>query len=189
MNKAEVSENNKISYYFSTHFATIDISLANQNKFSSFLSNFVFFSISLVSPTPIEIYSAIFSLNTNINPKLDIPSYFLKVAANVLLHFLAFFIHHVFISGIFPDNLKIVKVLSVFKAGSKTGVNNYRPISLLTCLFKLLEKLILKRITSFLDKHEVIYPNQYGFRKKCYTSHAFFDTLSSCSDAISAKKI
>ena len=77
------------------------------------------------------------------------PAYFLKVAANVFSPFLAFFIHHVFISGSFPENLKIAKVLPVFKAGSKSDVNNYRPISILLCLSKLLEKLILKRITSF----------------------------------------
>ena len=57
------------------------------------------------------------------------------------------------------------------------------------CLPKLNKKLILKRITSFLDKHEVNQPNQLGFRKKHSTIHALFYTLFSCYDAINEKKI
>ena len=56
------------------------------------------------------------------------------------------------------------------------------------CLSKLIEKLILKHITSFLDKHEVIQFHQFGFRKKHSSIHALLDTLSSCYDAINEKK-
>ena len=59
---------------------------------------------------------------------------------------------------------------------------------MLPCLSKLIEKLILKRITSFLDKHEVIQPHQFGFRKKHSTIYALLDTLSSCYDGINEKK-
>ena len=129
----------------------------------------------------------IFLLKTKLNPELGIPSYLLKVAANILSPFLALLFYHVFSSGIFPDSLKIAKVVPVFKAGSKTDVNNYRPISILPCLSKLIEELILKCITSFLDKHEVIQPHQFGSRKKHSTIHALLDTLSSCYDAMNEK--
>ena len=133
-------------------------------------------------------YDTIFSFNTNLTQELDIPSYFLKVSANILSSFLALLFHHVFSSGIFSDSFKIAEVFPVFKAGSKTDVNNYRTISTLPCLSKLIENLILKRITSFLDKHKVIQSHQFGFRKKHSTIHALLDTLSRCYDAINEKK-
>ena len=171
LNEVEVFQNDKICDYFNKQFATIGINLANQiktdlNKFKSFLSNRVSSSAAFDSPTATEIYNTIFSLKTKLNPELDILLYFLKIAANILSPFLALLFHHVFSSGIFLESLKTVKVLPVFKVGSKTDINNYRLISILPCLSKLIEKLILKCITSCLDKHEVIQPHQFGFHKK-----------------------
>ena len=141
LSEVEVFQNDKICHYFNKHFATIGITLANQiktdqNKFKSFLSNRVSSSAAFVSPTATEIYNTVFSLKAKLNSELDIPSYFLKIAANILSPFLALLFHHVSSSGIFPDSLKIAKVLPVFKAGSKTDVNNYRPISILPTKFK-----------------------------------------------------
>ena len=69
----------------------------------------------------------------------------------------------------------MTKVVPVLIKGLKTDVNNYCPISVLLCLSKLPEKLVIKYITSFLDKHEVIHPNHYGFCKKHSISHVFLD--------------
>ena len=120
LNEVEVFQNDKICHYFNKHFATVDINLANQiktdqNKFKSFLSNRVSSSAAFVSPTATEIYDTIFSLKT----KLDIPSDFLKVAANTLSLFLALLFHHVFSSGIFPDSLKIAKIAQFLKRDQK----------------------------------------------------------------------
>ena len=51
-----------------------------------------------------------------------------------------------FVSGIFPDALKIAHIAPVFKSGDKNDVKNYRPISLLPTLSKILEKLMLNSI-------------------------------------------
>ena len=51
----------------------------------------------------------------------------------------------------FPDRMKIAKVISVYKAGAKTDVNNYCPISVQQCLSKVFKKLLLKRLNSFLN--------------------------------------
>ena len=193
LNEVEVFQNNKICHYFNKHFATVGINLANQiktdqNKFKSFLSNRVSSSTAFVSPTATKIYNTIFLLKIKLNPELDIPSYFLKVAANILSSFLALLFHHIVSSGIFPYSLKIAKFVPVFKAGSKTNINNYRRISILPCLSKLSEKLISERITSFLDEHEVIQLYQFGFRKKYSTIHTLLDAMSNCYDAINEKK-
>ena len=68
--------------------------------------------------------------------------------------------------GVVPDALKIAQITPVYKAGDCSCINNYRPISVLTALSKILEKIVSKRVTSFLDKHSVISNNQFGFRRR-----------------------
>ena len=54
-------------------------------------------------------------------------------------------------------------------------VNNYRPISLLSVFSKIIEKVMIVRLTTYLELHEIIYPNQFGFRQGYSTS---FDTVN-----------
>ena len=68
------------------------------------------------------------------------------------------------------------------KSGCKSTLTNYRPISLLPCLAKVLEKVILGRFTSFLNKHDIIHPSQYGFRSGHSTIHAVQDLITTCYD-------
>ena len=78
-------------------------------------------------------------------------------------------------SGIFPTKLKIAKVIPIFKAGDATAPSNYRPISLLSIFNKIFEKLIYKRLNSYLISKEIISESQYGFREKHSTEHAILD--------------
>ena len=65
----------------------------------------------------------------------------------------------------FPNDCKIAKLKPLFKRGSKTDPKNYRPISLLPLISKIIEKIIHDQTQSFLDKNNVIYRYQSGFRK------------------------
>ena len=65
--------------------------------------------------------------------------------------------------GIFPSVLKIAKVVPVFKKDSKLDYSNYRQISLLSNIEKILEKLMYKRPHTFLDNNNIIYYLQFGF--------------------------
>ena len=76
--------------------------------------------------------------------------------------------------GIFQNNMKTAEVVPLHKGGSRQEKNNYRPISLLITISKLLEKLVYKRVYDFLDSTNQLYRSQYGFRAK-----------HSCSQAIS----
>ena len=68
-------------------------------------------------------------------------------------------------TGIHPDLLKIAKAIPNFKKGSKLETCNYRPISLLSNLNKILEKLMFNRVYKFLEDNRCIYNLQFGFRK------------------------
>ena len=75
-------------------------------------------------------------------------------------------------SGVFPDVLKLARVIPLYKSDSRSDIGNYRPISLLPVFSKIFEKLIHSRLLSFLDKHNVLFEKQFGFRKRHSTIHA-----------------
>ena len=74
--------------------------------------------------------------------------------------------------------MKEAKTIYVFKTGDKLLMSNYRPISILSSFPKIFEKCIYKRLFSFFDKHEVLSPNQYGFRPGFNTTQAISDIVT-----------
>lgn len=76
--------------------------------------------------------------------------------------------------GIVPDELKIARVVPIVKSGDKALFSNYRPISVLPCFSRFLERIIYNRITNCLNDLDVLCDNQYGFRKNRSPSLARF---------------
>ena len=76
----------------------------------------------------------------------SIPIQFLKIVADIVAIPLCRIINYSFTQGIFPDMLKIAKVIALFKAGSTEELNNYRPISLLPVFDKIIEKLMHRQL-------------------------------------------
>ena len=87
-------------------------------------------------------------------------------------------------TGVHPDLLKIAKTIPIFKKGSKLNTRNYRPISLLSNLNKILEKLMFNRIYKFLEQHKCIYDRQFGFRKKHSTNQALIKITETIRKAL-----
>ena len=77
-----------------------------------------------------------------------------------------------FTSGVFPSTLQLAKVIAVHKKDSKVVFSNYRPISLLSNLDKILEKLMYTRIVKFFNNNNLFYLLQLGFRQNYSTTHA-----------------
>ena len=80
-----------------------------------------------------------------------------------------------FSKGVFPDHMKLAMVTPTYKGKCKLKVSNYRPVSVLPILSKVLEKLMFNRLVNFLEKSEIKYEYQYGFQKSKSTIHAVFD--------------
>ena len=66
-------------------------------------------------------------------------------------------------------------------------MGNYRPISILTCFSKILEKLIHQQMSKLLEKHNVLLPTQYAFQKNTSTTHALLDAVSNIFDQLNSK--
>ena len=74
-------------------------------------------------------------------------------------------------SLVFPSVLKFAKVVPVFQKDSKLDYSNYRPISLLSNIETILEKLMYERLYTFLNNNNIVYDLQFGFRQRYSTSH------------------
>ena len=75
--------------------------------------------------------------------------------------------------SIFPSDCKIAKLKALFKKGSVTDPKNYRPISLLSLVSKIIEKVIHDQTQSFLDKNNIIYRYQPGLESFSPLNHVY----------------
>ena len=109
-----------------------------------------------------ELANIISSLNSNKTSGPNrIPYRILFLLKNEISKELADLFNLSFMIGVFPSVLKTAKVVPIFKKDSRLDYSNYRPISLLPNIEKILEKLLYKRLYTFLNKNNVIYDDDY----------------------------
>ncbi len=89
-----------------------------------------------------------------------------------------------FVSGNYPDQLTIAKVIPLYKKCESHITKNYRPISLLSILNKIIEKLVHKYLYQFLPKYEILYKFQFGFRKDHSTSLSNIEIVENIREEI-----
>ena len=92
-----------------------------------------------------------------------------------------------FKNGVFPDKMKTAKIIPIFKSGDREDCTNYRPISLLPQISKILEKLFNRRLSEFLEKYKVISPTQYGFRENMSTCFALTELVDEITASLDQK--
>ena len=90
--------------------------------------------------------------------------------------------------GIFPESLKIAKVIPIFKQGSRSSCNNYRPISVLSALSKIFERCILNQLTFYFTTENLLVSNQYGFRSGNTTTDCLVDLVDEVTRALDEGK-
>ena len=69
-------------------------------------------------------------------------------------------------TGVFPDRMKLAEVIPLYKSKALDYLVNYWPISLLIAISKILKKLMYIRVVKFINKNEILFKRQYGFRSK-----------------------
>ena len=135
-----------------------------------------------------EILDIINSLENKSTGPSSIPLKLLSLIPDLIILPLAYIINMSFITGEYPNLLKIVKVIPIHKGGSTQDVNNYRPISLLSIFDKIIEKLMHKRLYKFLMEHNILYQNQFGFRKNNSTVYALAQITETIKVSIDNRK-
>ena len=89
--------------------------------------------------------------------------------------------------GVFPNALKIAKVVPIFKNGDLKCVTNYRPISVLPAFSKITEKVVYKRLHKYISDNSILHQNQFGFREKLSTSMVLLELIDKLSEAVDDK--
>ena len=191
-----ITEQKTITTEFNKYFCSVGENLAskirdiNINDHKRYLQNPLQKSLYLSNITISEIILEINNLEQNKSPGHDeFTAKFLKISHEIIAPILCDIFNLSINKGEYPDMLKIAKVLPIFKNGSKTSVSNYRPISVLSCINKIFEKLLAKRIYSFLEKNHILYEFQYGFRKGHSTNHALIEITDRIKLAIEDKEL
>ncbi len=91
-------------------------------------------------------------------------------------------------NGVFPSKLKLCRVVPIFKAGNNMECDNYRPISLLSSVSKILEKIVAGKLVHHLTTNDLLYVHQYGFLPKKSTEHNFLHVVNYISQALNDGK-
>ena len=92
-------------------------------------------------------------------------------------------------SGVVPQEMKIVRVIPLFKSGDKSLFTNYRPVSVLPVFSKFLERIVYNRLINFLNKYDILSQNQYGFRKNYSTAYTLIQLYDKISNALDNKRV
>ena len=87
-------------------------------------------------------------------------------------------------SGIVPEKLKVAKVIPIYKKDDSALFSNYRPVSLLPCFSKILERLVFNRCIDYINHHEILNDKQFGFRPKHSTYMAIAQLVNKVTNAV-----
>src|SRR5215510_8183399 len=117
----------------------------------------------------------------------EISSRILKISAPYVLSPLTFIFNKILSTGVFPERLKFSDVKPLYKKGDTTDFSNYRPISLLTSFYKIIEKIIYKRLYCYLIDNNILVKEQFGFREKLSTDTATYAFLNKVLSSLDKK--
>ena len=137
-----------------------------------------------------ELKDAFFSLKINKSAGYDVISFNVVKKCFGVLHKPLLHIFNLSLqTGIFPDKLKIARVTPLFKGGENYELGNYRPISVLPCFSKILEKIMYNRLYKYLTDNSILYKKQFGFQEGHSTEHAILQLIDQIRNSFESKQV
>ena len=137
--------------------------------------------------------SVITILNTMQNKKStgmdNISTEYIKLAGPVLASHICTIINQSIREGVYPSQWKISKIIPLFKHGNRSDPNNYRPIAILSCVSKLLEKHVHNALYKYLQNNKLLSSSQSGFRAQHSTQTVLTKILNNWTEIINEGKL
>ena len=173
LNDKNLTTPKDIAEGFNDYFSNIGPELANEIESSNI--NFEMYAINAKSEftafKPVivnHVYRPLLGLSSNKATGIDkISCKIIKLAAPVISDSLALILNQCMTLSCFPDEWKTAKVVPLYKNGQRNIPGNYRPISVLPAISKIMERILYNQLYSYLTKFELLSDSQYGFRKDC----------------------
>ena len=142
---------------------------------------------------PVDVNTVILTIkhlkNTNSTGSDGIALRYINDSLPVIINYITTIINTSIVTGTFPSLWKHATVIPIFKNGDRNDINNYRPISLLPILSKVLEKIVAQQLTTYLEANKLLSNSQYGFRPKLSTESALTTVTNKLYTNMDNKKI
>lgn len=168
-----------------TYFATVGKKLAERiehnqtNRYANLDYLTPLNSLVLLPTTEEEVLNVICKFRDKCAVGLDrISGTIIKRYASLLSSPIAYITNLAFSTGIFPHAFKTALIKPIYKSGDKDSVSNFRPISILPTMSKIVERLMNVRLVDFLEKNNLLSPSQFGFRRGKSTNDAVHEFVT-----------
>ena len=183
-----ITDSQLIADEFNTFFVSIGPQLAS--NISSTIDPLTYVnntmeSIVIAEITFNEVRNVILSMKNSSPGWDDIPAFVTKQCVDYYVVPLTYIINKSLVEGIFPSELKLARVVPIFKSGDSSKISNFRPISVLSFFSKVFERIMYNYVVDFMETHHVVYKCQFGFRQKHSTQQAIItlvNKITSCVD-------
>ena len=180
VNNRSVTDHKEIADQFNIFFSNIGSTLSDSIEiddrtldFTDYLNNPTEHRFNFNTITESKVLSIINKLKSkNSSGKNEISNKLLKSIKDEIAKPLTIIINQSLKTGIFPDALKIAKVKPLYKKGDNFSLNNYRPISLLPTISKIIERVMYTQLYIYFNAKNLLSEQQYGFRSQHSTELA-----------------
>ena len=186
LNENSITNSHELSNAFNDHFSTTGTKLANEVPLVTDGSSYADYIVSsdnkfIFSPiSSSNVFSLLNKLSKSKATGLDnISAKLIRECADLISIPLCNIFNNSLSSGLFPDDWKCARVTPLFKQGERTDVNNYRPISVISIIAKVFERIVYDQLCSFLASEEIITNQQSGFRSLHCTVTALLEATDS----------
>ena len=193
-----ITKSDEISESFNKYFCNIASNLKQNSNcpegseavtYNEFLMNPVSNTMHLNDTNAGEIYTTIKSFMNKSTRDTKISALKIANESYSFTNALAGVINKSFQQAIFPSQLKIARVIPIYKEGPKSDVSNYRPISLLSSFSKIFEKLMHIRLLNFLETNNSLFEEQYGFRPGRSCEHALLNAQNKLLESMNNRQV
>ena len=186
LNENLVTNSHELSNAFNDHFSTIGTKLANEEPLVIDGSSYADYIVSsdnkfIFSPiSSSNVFTLLNKLSKSKATGLDnISAKLIRECTDLISIPLCNIFNNSLSSGLFPDDWKCARVTPLFKQGERTDMNNYRPISVISIIAKVFERIVYDQQYSFLANEEIITNQQSGFRSLHSTVTALLEAADS----------